>query len=209
MKYHLIIIILLIGQLYGRSGFGYTIGACSGGEFTLPPEENNMQWINHNGFMNGTLDYVKGNMMFSLGGRIIRGNLMLDGMTQNNDNELWSRFISFGFYDVLKGIEIIEKSKIFDYMKFSSSIIYSTDTYGWFSEKTTSSTGVSISAKLVSKSMWQPYISYEMYRGSYKSHLGIGISLFLVTDDLNVHDRQHWLSETIKELFKELLDRII
>ena len=183
MKNHLIIIILLIGQLYGRSGFGYTIGACSKGEFTLPPEENNMQWINHNGFMNGTLDYVKGNMMFSLGSRIIRGNLMLDGITQNNDNELWSRFISFGFHDLLQSIEIIEKFKIFDYMKFSSSIIYSIDRYGWLSKETTSSTGFGLSAKLVSSGMWEPYISYEIYKGSYISHFGIGISLFLATND--------------------------
>ena len=183
MKTNLIIIIFFLGHLYGRSGFGYTIGACSGGEFTLPSEERYIEWIDHNGFMTGTLDYVKGNMMFSLGSRIIIGNLMLGGKAENNDNELWSRFISFGFHDLLQGIEIIEKFKIFDYLKFSSSIIYSIDRYGWLSKKTTSSTGVGISAKLVSNGMWEPYISYEIYRGSYTSNLGIGISLFLATND--------------------------
>ena len=186
MKTNLIIIILLLGQLYARSGFGYTIGFCSGGNFTLPVEENfgqRVEWIDHNGFMTGTLDYVKGDVMFSLGGRIIIGNLMLGGKAENNDNELWSRFISFGFHDLLQSIEIIEKFKIFDYLKLSSSIIYSTDRYGWLSTKTTSSAGVGISAKLVSSRMWEPYISYEIYRGSYTSHFGIGISLFLATND--------------------------
>lgn len=186
MKPKLIITILLLGQLYARSGFGYTIGACSGGEFTLPVEGNfgqRVEWIDHNGFMTGTLDYVRGDMMFSLGGRIIIGNLMLGGEAENNDNELWSRFISFGFHDLLQGIEIIEKIKIFDYMKFSSSIIYSIDRYGWLSKETTSSTGVGLSAKIISNGMWEPYISYEIYRGSYTSHIGFGISLFLATND--------------------------
>ena len=186
MKANLIFIILLLGQLCARSGFGYTIGFCSGGNFTLPVEEQfgqQVEWIDHNGFMTGTLDYVKDNMMLSLGGRIIRGNLMLGGKAENNDNELWSRFISFGFHDLLKGIEVIKKIKIFDYMKLSSTIIYSIDRYGWLSKKTNSSAGFGIFAKLVSSRMWEPYISYEIYRGSYTSHFGIGISLFLATND--------------------------
>ena len=103
---------------------------------------------------------------------------MLGGKAENNDNELWSRFISFGFHDLLQGIEIIEKFKIFDFMKFSSSIIHSIDRYGWSSKETTSSTGVGLSAKIVSNGMWEPYISYEKYRGSYTSHFGFGISLY-------------------------------
>ena len=186
LKTKLTFIILLFGQLYARSGFGYTIGFCSGGDFTLPVEKDNSQrveWIDHDGFMTGTLDYVKGDMVFSLGGRFIRGNLMLGGKSENNDNELLSRFISFGYHDLLQDIEIIEKFKIFDYLKFSSSIIYSIDRYGWLGKKTTSSMGLGFDAKIVSSGMWEPYISYEIYRGSYTSHYGIGISLFLATND--------------------------
>ena len=183
MKYKIIIAIFLAGNLFSRSGFGYTIGAFSGGKFTIPTENNYVEWIDYNPFFNGSLNYIKNDLGVSIGGRVLLGNLMLKGLEENNDNELWSRFISFGYHDLLQGIELIEKFKIFDYLKFSSSIVYSIDRYGWLSKKTTSSTGVALSAKFVSSGMWEPYISYEIYRGSYTSHTGFGISLFLTTDD--------------------------
>ena len=183
MKHKILIILLFAGNLFSRSGFGYTIGGFSGGKFTLPSENNKVEWIDYNPFFNGSLDYIKNDLGVSIGGRVILGNIMLNGEQENNDNELWSRFISFGYHDLLQGIELIEKFKIFDYLKFSSSIVYSIDRYGWLSKKTTSSTGVALSAKLVSSGIWEPFISYEIYRGSYTSHTGFGISLFLTTDD--------------------------
>ena len=183
MKYKILVTILIGGNLFSRSGFGYTVGAYSGAEFTLPTEDNRVEWIDYNPFFNGSIDYFKNDLGVSIGGRVLIGNLMLKGLEENNDNELWSRFISFGYHDLLKGIQLIEKFKIFDYLKFSSSIVYSIDRYGWLSKKTTSSTGVALSAKLVSSGMWEPYISYEIYRGSYTSNTGFGISLFLTTDD--------------------------
>ena len=183
MKYKILVTILIGGNLFSRSGFGYTVGAYSGGEFTLPTEDNRVEWIDYNPFFNGSIDYFKNDLGVSIGGRVLLGNLMLKGLEENNDNELWSRFISFGYQDLLQGIQLVEKFKIFDYLKFSSSIVYSIDRYGWLSKKTTSSTGVALSAKLVSYGMWEPYISYEVYRGSYESHIGFGISLFLITDD--------------------------
>ena len=183
MKNKVFITLFIWGGIYGRSGFGYTICSFSGGEFTLPTENNYVEWIDYNPFFNGSLDYIKNGLMFSIGGRVIIGNLVLNGEEENNDNELQSRFISFGYHDLLQGVEIIENFKIFEYLKFSSSIIYSIDRYGWLTKKTTRSTGFGLSAKLVSSGMWVPFISYEVYRGSYTSHFGFGISLFLVTHD--------------------------
>ena len=183
MKGKIFITLLIWGVVYGRSGFGYTIGSCLGGEFTLPNENNYVEWIDYNSFFNGSLDYIKNDLIFSIGGRIINGNLMVNGEQENYDNELWSRFISFGYYDLLQDIEVIENFKIFDFLKFSSSIIYSIDRYGWLTKKTTRSTGISLTAKFVSNGIWVPFLSYEIYKGSYTSHFAFGISLFLGTDD--------------------------
>ena len=105
MKNKITITLFFLGYLFGRSGFGYTIGGASGGKFTLPSENNKVEWIDYNPFFNGSLDYIKNDLGVSIGGRIILGNLMLNGEQENNDNELWSRFISFGYHDLLQDIE--------------------------------------------------------------------------------------------------------
>ena len=183
IKYQIFIILFLVGNLFSRSGFGYTIGVYSGGEFTLPAENDYVEWIDYNPFFNGSLDYIKNDLGISIGGRIILGNLMHNGVEENNDNDLWSRFICFEYHDLLRNFEIIEKIKIFNYLKFSSSIIYSIDRYGWLNKKTTNSLGAPLSANLITSEIWEPFISYEVFKGSYTSHFGFGISLFLATHD--------------------------
>ena len=186
MNKTIILIIFIIGQLYARSGFGYTIGFGSGGNFMLPTETDNgtsVEWIDYNGFMYGAFDYAQNNLILSLGGKSIVGNILLNGMKESNDNELNSTYISFGFQDLFEMIKIIEKIKGFDYLKFSSSMIYSMDKYGWVKKNTNSSVGLGISIKLVSLGIWEPYISYTIFKGSYSSSLSMGISLFLNNDE--------------------------
>ena len=182
----ILILILSLTHPFARSGFGYTIGFSSGGQFTLPKEvgiSDEVDWINYGSFMSGTLDYTHNNLIFSLGGKTMYGNLLYNGKKENNDNDLHSRYISLGFQNLLQGIKVIEKIKAFDNLSFSSSVIYSIDKYGWLKKKTTSTIGIGFSAKLISLGMWEPYISYERFKGSYSSSLTMGISLFLNNDE--------------------------
>ena len=87
MKYKLLITVLIGGNLFSRSGFGYTVGAYSGGKFTLPTENNRVEWIDYNPFFNGSLDYIKNDLGVSIGGRVLFGNLLLKGLEENNDNK--------------------------------------------------------------------------------------------------------------------------
>jgi len=183
----ILILILSLTHPFARSGFGYTIGLSSGGKFTLPEEAGNnggvVNWIDYGSFMSGTLDYTHNNLIFSLGAKTMYGNLLYNGKKENNDNALHSRYISIGFQNLLKGIKVIEKIKAFENLYFSSSMIYSSDQYGFLGTKTRSSIGIGISAKLISLGMWEPYISYERIKGSYSSSLTMGISFFLNNDE--------------------------
>ena len=64
----ILILILSLTHPFARSGFGYTIGFSSGGQFTLPKEvgiSDEVDWIDYGSFMSGTLDYTHNNLIFS------------------------------------------------------------------------------------------------------------------------------------------------
>ena len=86
----ILILILSLTHPFARSGFGYTIGLSSGGKFTLPVEmgiSDEVDWIDYGSFVSGTLDYSLNNLIFSLGGKTMHGNLLYNGKKENNDND--------------------------------------------------------------------------------------------------------------------------